>query len=303
MSEKKPFGVKLSEDEYQRAHELAEASGMQKKDWFIQLMSLYEANALKENFKEFGPALTELQVHTDRMYQIVVNMIQQSNHLRDSETKDLLIQISNRSELVDKLQEELRLAKEEIAKVKNDQKLTDEENDNLKKSLDELQKNVENTQLLINEYKEKNDNLNGLLVQYKEYEVENKTLKSQFESEKQSLIEANQLKLDLLDAEMKELASENQVLQDQNKELSNALKATEAKSEQDLDLHKKECEIKVKEAKIEVKEEYQQKLEALLDKQQAKIEEIQDDFKQNKIAYEAKIQMLEEQLSALKSAE
>ena len=302
MSEKKNFAVKIGEDDYQKAHELAEGSGMQKNEWFVQLMSLYEADTLKENFKEFGPALTELQAHTERIYKLVVNMIQQSNHLRDAETKDLHIQISNRSEIADKLQEELRLAKEEISKVKNDQKLTLEENVSLKKSVDELQKNVENTQLLIDEYKEKNDGLNGLLVEYKEYEVENKTLKSQFESEKKSLIESNQLKISELDEQLQGLTSENKTLQDENKELSKALEALEDKNKQDIELHNEKCAIKVKEATLEAKEESQQRVEALLDKHQAKIEEIQDDFNQNKKAYEAKIQMLEEQLTAFKSS-
>lgn len=292
------YSVKLSDSEKERARALAERSGLTQREWFTKLLELSEIDSMKENFQDFAADLEELQVHTERIYKNVANIVQRSNHLRIAETEDLIAKVEKKEELIDKIQDELNGFKDDVAAAKEAQKVAESNNLELEKKLDEMQKNVENTQLLVEQYKEKNEFLTSELMKYKTFETENEELKNQLASTKEEFGQ-----------DLKRLEAEKAVLAQQNQELV-----------QSIELQKKECEIAVKEAIVDTRGTIQSQVESMREKHQATIDKMRDehqveinkmrdaneaalakqqtDFDKERKAFEAKLEALEKQVKA-----
>ncbi|RKJ11765.1 hypothetical protein D7X33_49140, partial [Butyricicoccus sp. 1XD8-22] len=63
MANDKTFGVKVSEDMYEKAKQVIEASGVSAKDWFEKAIALYEMNSIKQGSSDYTQDLTELEHH------------------------------------------------------------------------------------------------------------------------------------------------------------------------------------------------------------------------------------------------
>ena len=77
----KTFGVKVSEEMYEKAKMVIKSSGVSSKDWFEKAVALYEMNSIKQGSSDYTQDLTELEHHTTRMYELIVNMIQRGDHV------------------------------------------------------------------------------------------------------------------------------------------------------------------------------------------------------------------------------
>lgn len=217
----KTFGVKVSEEMYDKAKMVIESSGVSSKDWFEKAVALYEMNSIKQGSSDYTQDLSELEHHTTRMYELIVNMIQRSVYLKDYAVKDISDKLESKEAIILDFQQQLVQLKEEI-KSKTDMinYLEGLEKDS-KEKLKTNETTLENNQALIAEYKEKNDTLNGLVAKYQAYADENEQLKIEFSKEKSELIEqanaaetkSNALQQDLAEAQ-KTLTAEKQKFED-----------------------------------------------------------------------------------------
>lgn len=71
----------------EEARMLIETSGLSAKEWLEQALTMYEVKALQANTPHYAKDLTELEHHTTRIYELVLNMIQQSVSLPRKQRK------------------------------------------------------------------------------------------------------------------------------------------------------------------------------------------------------------------------
>lgn len=179
MMADKTFGVKVSEEMYEKVREVIESSGISSKDWFEKAVALYEMNSIKQGSSDYTQDLSELEHHTTRIYELIVNMIQRSVHLKESAVKEYADKLYSKESIIVDLQQKLITAKEEYKLINTELNELKEAHVTLQEQVSELRENNDNKQLLIEQYKEKNDTLSGLVTQYRGYAEENMNLKEQ----------------------------------------------------------------------------------------------------------------------------
>ena len=173
----KTFGVKVSDEMYEKAKLIIETSGVSSKEWFEKAVSLYELNSIKQGASDYTQDLTELEHHTTRIYDLIVNMIQRSVYLKDHAVKEISEKLDSKEAIITDFQMKLAELKEDL-KTKTTM-LADYETieATLNEQLKASELNLANNQALIAEYKEKNDTLSGLVAKYQAYADENEQLK------------------------------------------------------------------------------------------------------------------------------
>ncbi|MGX1402376.1 DNA repair exonuclease SbcCD ATPase subunit [Bradyrhizobium japonicum] len=183
----KVWGVKVTEETEKRADALIEASGINKKTWFEKILAIAEANNLKEAAVEYKQDITELEIHTTRIYELVSNMIQRANYLKDDAVKGLESKLESRELTITELQNSVKGLKENLSQLEASSKQADEEKQTLLEQVEGLRAGNENNQALIQEYKDKIDTLSSLVNQYKGYAVEIEELKANNSTEKEQI--------------------------------------------------------------------------------------------------------------------
>lgn len=287
----KTFGVKVSEEMYEKAKMVIESSGASSKDWFEKAVALYEMNSIKQGSSDYTQDLTELEHHTTRMYELIVNMIQRSVYLKDHAVKDISDKLESKEAIILDFQQQLAQLKEEM-KLKNSAVTALEEQEKeLKEKLKTNEITLENNQALIAEYKEKNDTLSGLVAKYQAYADENEQLKTDFSKERAALEErafsaetkGNALQQELEDAQ-KTLSAEKQKFEDalqlsiERKNLEREKALVELERQQQAQLAK-------------VNEQHNEQIQALY----AEIAELRKTNEANREKYQAEIEALKAQ--------
>lgn len=110
----KTFGFKVSDEDYERAKLLIETSGLSSKEWFQNALANYEVKALQTNAPEYSRNLTELELHTTRIYELVVGMVQQSIYFKDHAVREVSEQLEKKEQLMLELQEKLQQTKQTV---------------------------------------------------------------------------------------------------------------------------------------------------------------------------------------------
>lgn len=259
------LGFKVSEEVKERAKQMIEASGLSAKDWIQSAITMYESKNVGMEAPEFVTSLHELEVHTTRIHELAVHMVQQSMHLKDQAVREAYKEADRKDELVAELQEKVRDVKEQL------QALTDE-NSTLREALEQATtqateaKQVRDTQqTLVTELQMKVEALAEQAVAYetlkkevvqaeKATKVAHTQLVAQYEAQLTSLQKEHQtLKNDAIDAEK---ATSAHV-----KELEQALQ--QLRHEQAL--QQKEHDLALQQAVMQAEQSYQQKLQAQMD--------------------------------------
>ncbi|WP_306010512.1 hypothetical protein [Bacillus sp. MMSF_3328] len=176
----KTFGVKVSDELNDKVRDMIEASGITAKEWFEKAVALTELNAIKQGATDYTQDLSELEVHTNRIYELISNMIQRSIYIKDHAVKEYADKLEQRETIISEYQEKTSVAVEK-AKISDEAlKVLEKEKEDLSKQIEELRSVNHNNQLLIDEYKEKNDTLSGLVSKYQAFADENEELKKQY---------------------------------------------------------------------------------------------------------------------------
>lgn len=236
----KTFGVKVSEDIYNRAQKSIEKSGDMSKVWFEKVLAIAELNELKVGSTDFTSDLTELEVHTSRIYELVVNMVNRSTHLKESATKELIEKIDSKDATILTLQQELQKVTGDNKLLTSDYNSMVEKQEIAKNEIEQYKKNIENTQSLIQEYKDKIDTLSTLVTKYQGFEEENRVLTTENNSlivqnrELEVFKETTLKEKSTLENELQEIKAKEEELQNANKALRDTVANLELNSTSQL---------------------------------------------------------------------
>lgn len=292
MANDKTFGVRLSDEQFDKVKAIIDNSGLSTKEWFEKAVALTETQSLKEGATEYSKDLTELEIHTARIYELISNMVQRSIYIKDNAVKEVADKLQQRESIIGEYQEKARVAGEESKAIKESLAVLKQEKEELSKQLEGQLATLENNQSLIDEYKEKIDTLSSLVNQYKGYAAQNTELKESFAAEKESMATAfNEREGRLLSA-MEELKATTVDQQNNIERLTNNLNSTIAANEKEMEsIHvnhtneltqlTKEKDLEKEKAILEVKQEYQEKVQTVHDQYNEKLAALYAKFEAN----------------------
>lgn len=286
------LGFKVTDEVHERARMLIESSGLTSKEWLENALAMYEVKALQANTPEYAKDLTELELHTTRIYELVINMIQQSVYLKDHAVKDVAEKLESKEGIITELQAKLNEQKEKVNQFILENKQFTEQQTLLQKQLDEQKSTMENSNLLINEYKEKNDTLSGLVTKYQGYAEENEALKTAFETEKASLAQQLNKQQAASTEQIRQLEQAQQQANERVRELEKTLEITQLNYTRELEIMQERKDLEREKALVEVEREYQAKLQAQNDKYNDKVAEMHVENERIRAGYEAKLDAL-----------
>lgn len=265
------FGVKVSEETKEKVSRMIEASGMTSKEWFESVLRLVEVQQLKEEAKDFSKDLSELEVHTNRINQLVANMVQRAVHEKEDVERKIEEIKASKDNVILGLQKENGLLQERLEQMKEEYQRAQDEREEAFRQRNQLQEAVESHRALMAEYKEKIDTLSGLVAEYQSAAQEGQALREENRSLQQALAQAKK--------EIERVTAEAQ----------RAREALENKHAETLaqlqEKHKLELERLAERKEIEKERELLRVRAELQDKQQKMIE-----------AYTQKIESLYEEL-------
>lgn len=287
------LGFKVTDEVHERARMLIEASGLTSKEWLENALAMYEVKALQANTPDYAKDLTELELHTTRIYELVVNMIQQSVYLKDHAVKDVADKLESKEGIITELQAKLTEQKEKVNQLTLENKQFTEQQTLLQKQLDEQKSTIDNSNLLINEYKEKNDTLSGLVTKYQGYAEENETLKTAFEAEKASLVQQLNEQQTASTEQIHQLEQAQQQANERIRELEKTLEHAQLNYSRDLDIMQERKDLEREKALVEVERNYQGKLQAQNDRYNDKIAEMHAENERIRANYETKLEAIE----------
>lgn len=279
----KTFGVKVSEELHEQVQQMIEVSGLSAKEWFQRAVALAEVQSLKEGSIEHQQDLNELELHTQRIFELVTNMVQRSIYLRDHAVKEVAEKLEQTELTVGEFQEKAKIVGEELKASQELLQAVEEEKEELSKQLHQALSTNENNQLLIVEYKEKTDTLSGLVNSYKEFAVENEELKEQFKMERTQL----QTKIQSIHAESE--AQKNEII-----ELKRQIEALKTTHVNEVNRLTEKLDYEKNKALLELEKEYQHKLLQANESYTTKVQKLYDEMNEMRKQHEEKIAQLTE---------
>lgn len=263
----KTFGVKVSDDLYDKVKLMIENSGDSAKEWFEKAVAFSELQSIKQGATDYSQDLNELEVHTARIYELVSNMVQRSIYIKDHAVKEISDKLEQKESIIGEYQEKAKAAIEELKLAQESIKELEREKEESLKQLEDLRSTNENNQLLINEYKEKNDTLSGLVTKYQSYADENEKLKEQFAREQERL-----------QSQVKEISGQNDDQQDEIKDLKQQVQSLQEHHAVELERLTEKMDYEKAKALLELEREYQQKSVAANDEHTAQIKKLYEEL-------------------------
>ncbi|MCB2360130.1 hypothetical protein [Clostridium estertheticum] len=257
------LSVRISDEVKQKFNELAQSEGINNKEFMEQVVKYYELNRAREEDSNMSSDINELQTITNRISDIYINIVERNN------IKTLEVKNVHKNELVDKDKEVQKLY-ENIISLKEEKKeenkkitlLEKEQSDN-KHIVKELQENTKSLKTLNNMQGEKILKLNETNEKYIKYKDEIVVLKTELDKLTNENI---QLKQDLSNKNEEARRLTNQV-DELNKINKNKIDALEIKAKQDIEMQKERAIFQMDKELLKLKE-----------KQQLKIQELQESF-------------------------
>lgn len=231
----KTFGVKVSEELYEKVKNMIEVSGVSSKEWFEKAVALTTMQNLKDGSGAYKQDLSELEVHTTRIYELVANMINRSEYMKMDAVKELEGKLESRDLTVTELQMNVKRLTDERQQFEDAAKQLETEKKDLTDQMESLRSANENNHALIQEYKEKIDTLSSLINEYKGYAKENTDLKTKYAAD------IEKLKVDFEEKERRAI-SLNDELRISAQDLLDENGKIKEKLEKALEDHKKEIE-------------------------------------------------------------
>lgn len=286
------LGFKVTDEVHERARMLIESSGLTSKEWLENALAMYEVKALQANTPDYAKDLTELELHTTRIYELVINMIQQSLYLKDHAVKDVSDKLESKESIITELQAKLAETKEQVNQLTTDNKQFAGQQVLLQKQVDEQKNTIDNSNLLINEYKEKNDTLSGLITRYQGYAEENEALKTTFAAEKDALVQQLNEQQEIFSDKIRQLEHAQQQANERVRELETALENAQLNYSRELEIMQERKDLEREKALVEVERTYQAKLQAQNDKYNDKIAEMHAENERIRGNYEARLDAL-----------
>jgi chromosome segregation ATPase len=245
----KTFGVKVSEELLDRVKEMIDASGITAKEWFEKAVSMTELHAIKQGVTDYNQDLSELEVHTTRIYELVSSMIQRSIYIKDHAIKEYADRLDQKEAIISEYQSKVTTSQEEAKVAMQMASALETEKADLLKQLEELRSVNLNNQRLIDEYNEKNDTLSGLVSKYQSFAEENEKIKGDFSKERERL-----------QSQLKEISSQNDHQQDEIKGLTQQIETLNRNHEIEVERLTERKDYEKDKALLECERNYQERL-------------------------------------------
>lgn len=157
---------------------MIEGSGLTQKEWYEKTISLAEMNSLKEGAKDYSKDLSELEMHTQRIYELIGNMVKRAGYEKDAVERKLDEVKASQNEVITDYQQKLKAEIELRQESEKQTNISIENEDKLNEQFSQLQKANASNEALIEQYKEKIDSLSSLVSEYRSYADENKQLQT-----------------------------------------------------------------------------------------------------------------------------
>ena len=131
----KTFGVKVSEELYDKVKIMVENSEDSSKEQFEKAIA--ELQSVKQGATDYSQDLNELEVHTTRIYELISNMVQRSIYIKDHAVKEISDRLEQKEAIIGEYQEKAKVAIEELKLVQELIKELEEDEAELSKQLDQ----------------------------------------------------------------------------------------------------------------------------------------------------------------------
>lgn len=282
---------------------MIEGSGLTQKEWYEKAISLAEMNSLKEGAKDYSKDLSELEMHTQRIYELIGNMVKRAGYEKDAVERRLDEVKASQNEVITDYQQrikaeiELRQESEEQTKVsvKNEEKLNEQ--------FSQLQKANASNEALIEQYKEKIDSLSTLVSEYRGYADENKQLQTTMSD----LKEKNRSSIQEMQDTVNDVARDLEMAQTEFKNLTDklgfekdiALLEADKKHQTQIASANENYNEKIRElyeSIEETRQTYDSKVNGLEKSREEVIIKYSKELSDQKVYFEKEIEMLKEQL-------
>jgi DNA repair exonuclease SbcCD ATPase subunit len=263
---------KVSDEFKDRINAIIKASGLQDKEWIETVTNLWIMQDAKAGLPGYGQDISELELHTKRINELFLSMIQRTSFEKD----DVLHKLAEMQEENSNLTESLELATKEIktllATRDDDLKKYEKEKEELERLSHQMEESLKNNTLLIEEYKEKNDTLTGLVNEYR----------SGYERSNELVNQVNQL---------------NQVIHEQEvnlREDTNKINALEKSHKSDLERLVEKKDLEKERELLKLQADYQIKLQAQNEESTIKLQSLYERIEELRKEHQAEIQQIKE---------
>jgi chaperonin cofactor prefoldin len=96
---------------------MIDVSGGNTKAWFEKAVALVAVQDLKEGVGDYKQDLSELEVHTTRIYELIANMIQRAEYMKMDAVKELEGKLESREITITELQGNVKKLTEELKRL------------------------------------------------------------------------------------------------------------------------------------------------------------------------------------------
>lgn len=281
MAENVRKAFNVSTDLREKINAVIQASGMEDKEWIESVTTLFQMQHMKKSSPDFNKDINELELHTKRINELVINMVERASFEKDEVVRVAEEGKESKNLIIEGLQSDLSELQKEIQLYKDQAKEAIDNQDAVQKRLEQMDEAQQNNQLLIKEYKEKNDTLTGLVTQYQKSHEENESLKAKF-------------------AESRELAQKlTSELQQEKEHFCEIEKNQEDRMHQIQENHKIEMERMMERKDIEkerellkIRTDFQNQLQKSGQEQSSKIQSLYEKIEQLRSEHEQEIETL-----------
>jgi chromosome segregation ATPase len=280
------ISFKVEDELREKAQNLIKASGMTAKEWFQKAIATAELQSVKEGATDYASDLSEMEVHTTRIFELVSNMVQKSIYLRDKSVRDLETLLEQQREITANFQSKLHEMTEQKEQASVELEESRKVQVDLEKQLKELREILETNKLLISEYKVKNDTLTGLVAKYESYAKENEQLKETLANERSS----HQLQLADLGRQNDEKASIIKELEQQTDRLIETHKTA-------LERFEERKDVEQEKVLLALERDHQKVLTNANNEYSNKLKEFYESIDKQRQSFEQKIEEFQRQLS------
>lgn len=229
------YGVKVPEELKKQLDDLQKDSGLRTgKDFVQQLVNCYVIEKTKEKIPEVAEELKELQILTQRINNIYLNLGYRIENVTNAQQEKYQSELNKKDSIIYDLQNKLEDVNNDKITLKEDfDKLVNQNKEYLQR-VNELTESNDNVKALNEEYKRKNDDLLSIVGEYKQYKAENIKLMKEMDELKSVL--------GTKDSAINELENSNKQLKDKinnDNEMINFMKEqSESRKEEINNLNK-----------------------------------------------------------------
>ena len=259
------LGFKVSEEVKDRAKQMIEASGMSAKDWIQSAITMYESKNVGTAAPEFVTSLHELEVHTTRIHELAVHMVQQSMHLKDQAVREAYQEADRKDEIVADYQEKLREVKQQLQTVQEENAALRDAYEQASTQMTDIKQARDTQQALVQELQQK---VEALTDQAMAYETAKQQIVETKEAHKTALEQQEQQYEQQLLAEKTHITT----ITEQYEEKLTTLTAELAARDKDVQqlrhaqaLAEKESDLTLQQALMQQEQQFQQKLQQQMD--------------------------------------